>query len=163
MCECVPYAAEVGRGLWVSLELKLQTGAILWVLESNPNLCKNKCSQPWCHFSSTLACCLLVVSDGLVCCLSFAMSFLSPLQFDLGIFFEVGVKSEFFLRENLKASASYLGYHPDLWGLTAPLRVQTKESRQLQSTAICKTWFVIFKSQGESLPKKEGGDGHGFL
>lgn len=75
---------------------------------------------------------------------------LFPLQFDLGIFFDMGVKPKIFLREKLKASVSYLGYLvPALLGLNSPLRVQTTQFRQLQSTSRHKTWFVIDKSQEE--------------
>lgn len=133
---CVSYAQKSEEGFRSPWNWSYrQLWATLWVLELNLSPLQEQVLltlvpflQPphvllWCHIS------LYDIS-------AFAVSFLLPLQSDLRLFFEVGVKPKFVLRENVKASANNLGYHPGLLGLNSPLRVQSRRFRQLQGTII---------------------------
>lgn len=150
MHACGPHASEEdfrapGTGVTDTCEPPCGCWDRTWVL-CNSSKCSAIFPQPlphpiYCFYSWCLV--------SLYVFWIFAVCSLFPLQFDLGIFSEVGIKAKFFLRKILKASASHLGLPPPTHTHT-PLG--TKFSKPSISGSIReKPWFVIYKSQGESL------------
>lgn len=162
MHACGPHASEEdfrapGTGVTDTCEPPCGCWDRTWVL-CNSSKCSAIFPQPlphpiYCFYSWCLV--------SLYVFWIFAVCSLFPLQFDLGIFSEVGIKAKFFLRKILKASASHLGLpphtHTHLLGLSSPNRVSQAASERSPGL-----WFTSLKESPCFDGKAEMGMGFCF-